>query len=154
VIAPIEYTALAWSINFDRVGSRHMLPDAMTWLGAAVIVSSGIYLVRPRAQRAERGRRASPAVDAMKKLPRAFYDRDPVIVAHELLGKHLVHVTGGIAADRPHRRSRGLSRSARSRGAFGARTHAAHARDIRTARTRLRLSDLRHASLHERGDAT
>jgi drug/metabolite transporter (DMT)-like permease len=45
VIAPIEYTALAWSINFDA-WVWHMLPDAMTWLGAAVIVASGIYLIR------------------------------------------------------------------------------------------------------------
>jgi drug/metabolite transporter (DMT)-like permease len=45
VIAPIEYTALAWSINFDA-WVWHMLPDAMTWLGAAVIVASGLYLLR------------------------------------------------------------------------------------------------------------
>jgi drug/metabolite transporter (DMT)-like permease len=45
VIAPIEYTALAWSINFDA-WIWHMLPDAMTWVGAAVIVASGIYLIR------------------------------------------------------------------------------------------------------------
>lgn len=32
----------------------------------------------------------------MKKLPRAFYDRDPIAVAQELLGKRLVHVTQGI----------------------------------------------------------
>jgi len=31
----------------------------------------------------------------VKKLTRAFYDRDPIVVAQELLGKHLVHVTGG-----------------------------------------------------------
>lgn len=31
----------------------------------------------------------------MRKLPRTFYDRDPVEVAHELLGKHLVHVVRG-----------------------------------------------------------
>ena len=30
------------------------------------------------------------------KLPRTFYDRDTVEVAHELLGKLLVHVSGGI----------------------------------------------------------
>ena len=29
-----------------------------------------------------------------KKLPREFYDRDTVLVAHELLGKLLVHVSG------------------------------------------------------------
>ncbi len=45
VIAPIEYTALAWSINFDA-WVWHMLPDATTWVGAAVIIASGLYLIR------------------------------------------------------------------------------------------------------------
>ena len=31
----------------------------------------------------------------MRKLPRKFYDRDTIEVAHELLGKCLVHVSGG-----------------------------------------------------------
>lgn len=31
----------------------------------------------------------------MHKLPRDFYDRDTIEVAQNLLGKHLVHVTGG-----------------------------------------------------------
>jgi len=30
------------------------------------------------------------------RLPRPFYDRDTVQVAHELLGKHLVHVVAGV----------------------------------------------------------
>lgn len=31
----------------------------------------------------------------MEKLPRAFYDRDTVVVAQELLGKYLIHVCDG-----------------------------------------------------------
>jgi DNA-3-methyladenine glycosylase len=30
------------------------------------------------------------------RLPRSFYDRDTIAVAHELLGKHLVHVVAGV----------------------------------------------------------
>ena len=33
---------------------------------------------------------------AVQKLPRTFYDRDTILVAHELLGKWLVHHSGGI----------------------------------------------------------
>jgi DNA-3-methyladenine glycosylase len=32
----------------------------------------------------------------MQKLPRTFYDRDTILVARELLGKHLVHVSDGV----------------------------------------------------------
>ncbi|MCX5645265.1 MAG: DNA-3-methyladenine glycosylase [Phycisphaerae bacterium] len=32
----------------------------------------------------------------MQKLPRTFYDRDTIVVARELLGKHLVHVADGV----------------------------------------------------------
>ena len=32
----------------------------------------------------------------MAALPRSFYDRDPILVARELLGLHLVHVVAGV----------------------------------------------------------
>src|SRR6202521_5323038 len=32
----------------------------------------------------------------VRKLPRSFYDRDTVVVAQELLGKHLVHAVAGV----------------------------------------------------------
>lgn len=44
-IAPLEYTALIWGIILDRV-IWNTLPDAITLTGAAVIVASGLYLVR------------------------------------------------------------------------------------------------------------
>lgn len=45
VIAPLEYTALAWGLGFDLL-LWGVLPDAMTWVGAAIIVASGVYLMR------------------------------------------------------------------------------------------------------------
>lgn len=44
-IAPLEYTALIWGIILDRL-LWNTLPDAVTLTGAAVIVASGLYLVR------------------------------------------------------------------------------------------------------------
>ncbi|HET6604605.1 MAG TPA: DMT family transporter [Xanthomonadaceae bacterium] len=45
VIAPLEYTALAWGVALD-LALWGVLPDAITWLGAAIIVASGLYLLR------------------------------------------------------------------------------------------------------------
>lgn len=44
-IAPLEYTALIWGVLLD-VTLWGVLPDAMTWLGAAIIIASGVYLLR------------------------------------------------------------------------------------------------------------
>ncbi len=45
LVAPLEYTALVWVVLLDLV-IWHALPDGMTWLGAAIIVASGLYLIR------------------------------------------------------------------------------------------------------------
>lgn len=44
VIAPFEYSALAWGVALD-LALWGVLPDGTTWIGAAVIVGSGLYLV-------------------------------------------------------------------------------------------------------------
>lgn len=43
-IAPLEYTALLWSLGID-LALWGVLPDAMSWLGAGIIVASGLYLL-------------------------------------------------------------------------------------------------------------
>ena len=53
-IAPLEYTALVWGVLLD-VALWGVLPDAVTWLGAAIIVCSGLYLLRRERIRAEDG---------------------------------------------------------------------------------------------------
>ena len=44
-VAPLEYTVLLWSLGID-LALWGVLPDATTWLGAAIIVASGLYLLR------------------------------------------------------------------------------------------------------------
>lgn len=45
VVAPFEYSALAWGMALDWL-LWHTVPDHYTLLGAAIIVGSGIYLIR------------------------------------------------------------------------------------------------------------
>jgi len=52
IVAPFEYTALAWGVAIDWA-LWHTLPDLWTLLGAAIIIGSGIYLVRREAVHAE-----------------------------------------------------------------------------------------------------
>jgi drug/metabolite transporter (DMT)-like permease len=50
-IAPLEYTALAWGMGLDWL-LWQTLPDRYTLIGAAIIVGSGIYLIRNERQHA------------------------------------------------------------------------------------------------------
>jgi drug/metabolite transporter (DMT)-like permease len=60
VVAPFEYTALAWGVGLDWL-LWQTFPDAYTWLGGAIIVGSGLYLIRQEhSRRATRIRTAVP----------------------------------------------------------------------------------------------
>ena len=52
LIAPLEYTALVWGVILDAT-LWGVLPDGVTWLGAAIIVASGLYLLRRERTRPE-----------------------------------------------------------------------------------------------------
>ena len=45
VVAPFEYSALAWALGLDWLVWQ-LLPDGMTFVGAGIIVASGLYLLR------------------------------------------------------------------------------------------------------------
>lgn len=51
-VAPFEYSALAWGVAIDWL-LWQTLPDRYTLLGAAIIIGSGVYLVRREAVHAE-----------------------------------------------------------------------------------------------------
>ena len=51
-VAPFEYTALAWGVGFDWL-LWHALPDRYTMIGAAIIIASGLYLIRHEGGHAE-----------------------------------------------------------------------------------------------------
>ncbi|TCT23427.1 DMT family transporter [Thermomonas haemolytica] len=52
LIAPLEYTALVWGVALD-LAIWGVLPGAITWVGAAIIVASGLYLLRRERVHAE-----------------------------------------------------------------------------------------------------
>jgi drug/metabolite transporter (DMT)-like permease len=52
VVAPFEYTALAWGVAIDWLMWK-TLPDGFTLLGAAIIIGSGLYLIRHETAHAE-----------------------------------------------------------------------------------------------------
>ena len=51
-IAPFEYTALAWGVLLDWL-LWQTLPDRYVFIGASIIVASGIYLIRKEREHAE-----------------------------------------------------------------------------------------------------
>ena len=44
-VAPFEYTALAWGIGLDWFLWK-IVPDSYTLVGGAIIITSGLYLLR------------------------------------------------------------------------------------------------------------
>ena len=44
VVAPFEYSALAWGLGLDWLVWR-TLPDTWTFVGAGIVVASGLYLI-------------------------------------------------------------------------------------------------------------
>lgn len=52
LIAPLEYSALLWGVLLD-FSLWGVLPDGITWVGAAIIVFSGLYLLRRERLHAE-----------------------------------------------------------------------------------------------------
>ena len=52
VVAPFEYSALAWGLALDWLVWQ-VLPDGWTYVGAGIIVASGLYLIRRERVHAE-----------------------------------------------------------------------------------------------------
>jgi drug/metabolite transporter (DMT)-like permease len=52
LLAPLEYTALIWGVLLDAT-LWGVLPDSITWIGAAIIIASGLYLMRRERVHAE-----------------------------------------------------------------------------------------------------
>ena len=76
---------------------------------------------------------------AMQKLPRAFYDRDTIVVAKELLGKFLIHKSGGIER---------MGRIVETEAYLGPHDLAAHSARGLTERTKVMFGPPGHAYVY------
>jgi DNA-3-methyladenine glycosylase len=75
----------------------------------------------------------------MKRLARAFYDRDTVVVARELLGKYFVHVSDGVKR---------IGRIVEVEAYLGVHDLAAHSAKGRTERTKIMFGPPGYAYLY------
>ena len=76
----------------------------------------------------------------MQKLPRAFYDRDTILVARELLGKLLVHKSHGVKQ---------VGRIVEVEAYLGPHDLAAHSAKGRTKRTEIMFGPPGHAYVYQ-----
>lgn len=75
----------------------------------------------------------------MKKLPRAFYDRETLTVAKELLGKYLIHISDGVER---------IGRIVEVEAYLGERDLASHSSKGRTERTKIMFGPPGHAYVY------
>jgi DNA-3-methyladenine glycosylase len=76
---------------------------------------------------------------AVQKLPRSFYDRDTILVARELLGKLIVHQSGGV---------RRIGKIVEVEAYLGEHDLAAHSSKGRTKRTEIMFGPPGHAYVY------
>jgi 3-methyladenine DNA glycosylase Mpg len=75
----------------------------------------------------------------MQKLSRTFYDRDTIVVARELLGKYLVHASGGVER---------IGRIVETEAYLGPHDRAAHSARGLTERTKIMFGPPGHAYVY------